>query len=289
MKLAVQSVLFGNGINRLSPGTPSWSDLLKDVSSVVLDQEIPNTLKYEVLVLNKPDGESGLKEELAKRMKLFDTNDTYKMLSNLKVDHFLTTNYDNTILKALGRKSFDSRYRPERLYSIRRRYKLDFPLDDYEVDYWPIHGNVDSPQSIMLGFDQYCGSLSRIERYIKGNFEIDGNTIPSMTSRLNHPDFEVNSWIDLFYMSDVHIIGFGMEYDEIDLWWILNARRRLMQKDSSLVKNRILYYPVTRVGADKKQLLDSFKVEIVEPASYHDSFMDRYKKQIKKIDLYITA
>lgn len=86
---------------------PSWDQLIEDISDVQLNENIPNPLKYEALLMKKPyrspdrllvtndsskliatnDGklltttgeltERTLKEGIAKRLKSFGTNDIY--------------------------------------------------------------------------------------------------------------------------------------------------------------------------------------------------------------------
>lgn len=35
-----------------------------------------------------------------------------------------------------------------------------------------------------------------------------------------------DSWIDSFILGDVYVLGFGFDFSEIDLWWILNRKMR---------------------------------------------------------------
>lgn len=288
-----QSILFGNGLNLLSEGIPSWDDLLKEIAKESLDSHIPNTLKYEAIILKQPyrdspvrlltkDGmlfltsdekvllasdeviEFKLKKDIAERVSEFEPNDIYSMVSELPVEHFMTTNYDNTLIKLRGDNAIKSMNRREQTYSIRRHYTL---IDGQQ--YWPIHGNVDSPRSIMLGFDHYCGALSKVENYVKGGYEMpEVGRIPSITKRLEEKIKVTYSWIDLFFCSDVHIIGQGLDYAEMDLWWILNRRRRIKQKDAKLINNRIVYYPDYSITKDKRQLLNGFDVEICDLFEY---------------------
>ena len=226
--------------------------------------------------------ESKLKKDIAQRVCVFEPNNAYEIMAKLPVDHYLTTNYDNTLIKAIGSGAIDTRYRPEKIYSIRRRYSLKGFSGNQS--YWPIHGNVDSPASIMLGFDQYCGALSKIESYVKGVYEMPNiGRLPSMTSRLEKGIEDLFSWIDLFFVSDIHIIGLGLEYEELDLWWVLNRRRRIKRKEDKFVKNRIIYYPVDQVTDDKRQLLNGFDVEICDLDNYSSAHMSRYKRQLDNI------
>lgn len=306
-----QSILYGNGLNLLNEGTPSWEELLKGIAKESLDNNIPYTLKYEAVILKQPyreapvrlltsdgkmlitsDGkvlfasgeviESKLKKDIAERVSVFEPNEIYKMMSELPVEHFMTTNYDNTLLKVMGDNPIKSQNKQEQIYSIRRYYTL---IGGQQ--YWPIHGNVESPRSIMLGFDHYCGALSKMESYVKGGYEMPeiGRMI-SITKRLEDGIRDTLSWIDLFFCSDVHIIGQGLDYAEMDLWWILNKRRRIKQKDAKLIKNRIVYYPDYSIAKDKRQLLNGFDVRICDLNDYPKN--DRYwiyREQLRNMKL----
>lgn len=305
----MQSILFGNGLNRLTKGNPSWEDLLDDIAKENLEKDIPNTLRYEAIIVKQPykeppvqfvtadglafiaaDGkrffasgevvEDKLKKDIADRVGEFEPNRVYDMISTLPVEHFMTTNYDNTLLKTLGDRVSLKMFRQERTYSIRRHYLLTSELG--EQTYWPIHGSMDSHTSIMLGFDHYCGALSRIERYVKGNYDLPGiGRVPSMTSKLKDGNEDYRfSWIDLFFVSDVHIIGLELAYEEMDLWWILNKRRRMKQKGEVKIDNRIVFYPVSDLSRDKRQLLTGFDVDICDLDNYKVSYETKYKMQL---------
>ncbi len=305
-----QSILFGNGLNRLNTDNPSWDDLIKDIAKDAIDHNIPNTLKYEAIILKEPyrevallavsDGslmvtsggssigvqgdvvEEKLKKDIAERLKSFESNLIYDKIANLPADHYITTNYDNTLFKAKGPSAIDMHYRQEKLYSIRRHYTFNVKYGRQQ--YWPMHGNVDSPKSIMLGFDHYCGALSKVESYVKGGYEMpEIGRLESMTNRLKKGIDEIYSWIDLFFISDVHIIGQQLAYEEMDLWWVLNKRRRIKQRDKNLIDNRIVLYPVSELTEDKKQLLKGFDVEIVEMDNYTDDFPTKYDIQLGKM------
>lgn len=307
-----QSILFGNGLNRLTDGNPSWDDLMKDIAKEDIDKNIPNTLRYEAVIVSEPyraeatkivtsdgksiltsDGhvlyasgevvEAKLKKDIAERISAFQPNFAYDTIAKLKVDHYMTTNYDNTLLKAIGEKSLDVRYRPEKIYSIRRCYALNGI--NGKQSYWPLHGNIDSPASIMLGYDHYCGALSKIESYVKGGYEMPNvGRIPSLTSRLEEGLRDIYSWIDLFFITDVHIIGLDLKYEELDLWWVLNRRQRIRRKDPKLVNNRIVYYPVDPVTEDKRQLFKGFDVEVCDLDYYSKDYPRSYNVQLLRME-----
>ena len=313
----IQSILYGNGINRLTKGMPSWDQLIEEISDVQLDNRIPNPLKYEALLMKKPyrepnqylitsdgkrlitsDGkklivngeqtEKVLKVRIAERLKTFSSNAIYKEISSFPFTHFITTNYDNTLFQSFDKEIRFTKNQSERVYSIRRNYVIDYPAGKRQY-YWPMHGNIDSPSSIMLGFDHYCGSLAKIEDYVKGVYDSQGIKYESMSMRLQKGITDVLSWIDLFFVSDVHIIGLNMGYEETDLWWVLNKRRRLKRWNSDMIGNRITYYPVEKLNDDVQQLLSSFDVDVItlDDAMMNGKFLPRYKAQMAAIQARI--
>lgn len=315
----LQSILYGNGINRLTKGMPSWDKLIEEISDVDLNENIPNPLKYEALLVKKPyrgpdrkivasdgygigtsDGRSVyvkgeltervLKERIANRLESFGSNKIYDAISNLPVSHFITTNYDNTLFISLGEGSLNKRFREEQVYSIRRNYVINTAKGEKQF-YWPIHGNIDSPASIMLGFDHYCGSLAKIEQYVKGGYDLHGTRLESMNKRLQQGINDVISWVDLFFISDIHIIGLNLGYEETDIWWVLNKRRRMKQATPNLITNRIFYYPVETMKDDIQQLLTSFDVDVV---ALNDKLISRkysyrYNAQIYTIKQLVNS
>lgn len=289
----LQTILYGNGLNLLSKGAPSWDELLKGISNgfdAVSQSDIPNTLKYEGLLMDSPyrspskvlmdvdnhilrsaNGsilktagqltEEELKNKIANQLQSFSSNSMYGFIASLPVSNYLTTNYDNTLLGSFSSYNTGSKFRAEKIYSIRRYYDIT-TYDGSSKRYWPIHGNVESPASIMLGYDHYCGSLAKIESYVKGSYELNKEKVDSIEKRLSYGISDYFSWIDLFFISDVHIIGFGLKYDEIDLWWLLNKRRRIMRANPDLIKNKVIYYQVDPISDGMSEIFTRFGVEV---------------------------
>jgi hypothetical protein len=72
---------------------------------------------------------------------------------------------------------------------------------------------------------------------------------------------EVQSWIDLFFITDIHIIGLTLDFVETDLWWLLTYRARQQKyKKDFPVTNRIYYYiPKHYVDESRKFKLNLLK------------------------------
>lgn len=43
-------------------------------------------------------------------------------------------------------------------------------------------------------------------------------------------------------MSDVYIVGLGLDYSEIDLWWLLDRRQRMVRGEGVMKQNKIVYF-----------------------------------------------
>ena len=287
------AVLYGNGLNLLNGGIP-WNVLLENISGSPLIKDIPNIMKYETIVLDseeyykdsflfaggklifangnplytKTSIEEDIKNKIRDKLKDSSSNFAYEQLVMLNIEHFITTNYDQTLynlLSAKGYKKSESN-NTESLYSIRRKFGLQ-NKEGVRKCIWPIHGTIQYPKSIMLGLDHYCGSVGKINDYIKGKYEYNKDNksfvLDGIIERLRGQKCEKPfSWIDLFFTHNIHILGFGLQYDEIDLWWILNKRQRYIKQynKENLINNKIYFYG--NVDDSLKELLIRFGVEV---------------------------
>ena len=113
------TIFFGNGVNLLSKEGKSWDDILNQISYRKVLSSIPNTLKYESIVLPQKaytDGYEGvefkingvpdiflvdtelfIKEKLANKLTQSRASDFYKKLASIKADNYITTNYEQFI------------------------------------------------------------------------------------------------------------------------------------------------------------------------------------------------
>ncbi len=285
------SVLFGNGINRVSNDSNSWRDLLdRLMGNHQFDiEDLPNTMVYEQIFMNKykqphisKSDELSIKVKIAETLAEQNTNQLFDSLASLNVEHYLTTNYDYTFQKSLSVKP--ELLSTEEIYSLRRKRRYEL-LDGKNKYLWNIHGEIDLPKTIMLGLDHYCGSLSKLDAYVKGRYKhiVDGKTVEvtPMIDKLKRKEFCNTSWIDLFFNTNVHILGLSLDYSETDIWWVLNKRARLQLNNKS-VENEIYFY-CDGITEEKRKLLNSFGVVVVEEPVLNDGYESMYQKQIQKI------
>jgi hypothetical protein len=170
------TLLFGNGINRISDNAVSWDNLLDQIKGVnrFPNGDLPNTMVYERIFMEKhisvnsqKADELDIKNTIATAMKSQGSNEIFERLESLDVEHYLTTNYDYAFEKAIGISP--EKLSTEDIYSLRRKRKYSSPKG---IKYlWNMHGEIDHPKTIMLGLDHYCGSVSKIDSYVKGTYK----------------------------------------------------------------------------------------------------------------------
>lgn len=279
------TLLFGNGFNQLTNSGPSWDYLLERLkgNNTFKHDKLTNTLIYERIFLERDklslENEIIIKEEVASMMEEIDGSTFYQKLIDLGFKNYITTNYDYAFKKTLNQNNINEN--TEKVYSIRRN------LDFESLKVWHIHGELDNPKSIQLGLDHYAGYISKIDSYIKGNYEYKnyGETkkVDSIIKKLQSSKYDDVSWIELFFNSNIHILGLGLDYSEIDLWWILNKRARLMMDNS--INNRIIFY-TNKIDEQKEGLLKSFKVEVEIIDDYNESAVNEKGEKVTDYKLF---
>lgn len=293
----MKTILFGNGLNYLSKNFISWKQLLDKIKGDDLFEngKLPNTMIYERSIIGNPisfdtltQKEEAIKKDIAKMLNGFPSNIYFEKLSRIDAQNFLTTNYDYAALEIY--KS-DSDYEivnksTEGIYSIRRHKDINF-RGKLKSKLWHIHGEIDTPPSIMLGLDHYCGSVAKMDNYIKGHydFQVDKKLVktPSIIEKLNDiSKFDQSSWIESIFNSNVYIVGLGLDFSEIDLWWVLNKRARfkLDNETKKLIKNNVKFFS-TSDDKDHSDTLKSLHIEIVSIKL--DSSPDKYEKAYDNI------
>lgn len=283
------SLLFGNGLNLLGNDTISWDQLLNRLQKKrpANNGKLPNTMIYEKIFLERCDfttskyenKEMEIKNEIAEELSKQDTNEYYRMIIDLNFDDYLTTNYDYAFRNSFS--EIHSNNSTEGIYSIRRNSSMN---NASNCRLWNIHGEIDHPKSIMLGLDHYCGSIGKIDSYIKGKYEYqaDGKIrkTKKMIDKIRKDCFDGVSWVELFFKNNIHILGLSLDYCETDLWWVLNKRARSMLDVK--IRNKIYFY-TCRIEEEKKRLLESLHVKVVENPIVGKKYFDCYLKAIKFI------
>lgn len=302
-------VLFlGNGINNVDQAAGyTWKDLLKDlidfaarqsgnraVRKIDLESDKPFHLLYEEIIgmacCGPQPTEIELKEFIAAKAERLPTNEIYTRIGALGVSDLITTNYEPLLIQAFGGEADLTNHGvvKESTYGIFRHRVAN------GTRLWYIHGYADRPRSIILGYEQYSGMLQRMRDYVVTGPAYEKFDKPPLTKRIQRGSgFQRASWIDLFLLEDVHILGFKLDYAEMDLWWLLTYRSRLMSRGnvartSSVFRprNNVYYYIPDEyvVGSKAKlELLAGIGVHVVKIKSkdklaYYRRALDRIQQ-----------
>lgn len=227
------SLLVGNGINRVTNQDAAWEQVLRalcvnELSRYELEhvKHKPFALLYEEIVFahSRPGKVADLesKRRVANLVSSFEPNEFHRRLMRAPVKHVLTTNYDYTLERATRSSPIRSNLMSESKYSAFRRRTVD------QMHVWHIHGESEAPNTITLGYDQYSGYLQKLRAYATS--ERDGKKGSPFKRGERHfdaLDAGPYSWLDVFFRDDVHIVGCGLDFTEIDLWWALTYKKKL--------------------------------------------------------------
>lgn len=282
------TILYGNGVNLLEGGGNSWNEILKQISEKKLLPPInSNSLKYEYIVLPQKENvdaklvssdgyylktsdglyltvqvntEDNMKRNLCLTLRDNPHSYYYDKLKELNADNYLTTNYEVFLPRAFGEK-IELKDSNSLLY----KHRL-YEEGDRKITFWNIHGDTEDSKKIILGFNDYCEYMVEINDYLH-----------------NKMDKSVVSWIHLLYNTTVHIIGFGLGEEEMDIWNILTYRMRIKRKKEDAYNNEIFFYAIQDDSYDpgKKELLKAMGVNVVDIE--FDWSDDAYKKAYDKI------
>ena len=152
-------------------------------------------------------------------------------------------------------------YIKESVYSLHRCHAF-IKKDGAKVKVkriWHIHGEAKNPASIMLGYNHYGSTLGRMANYYNGKDIY--KSLGILQNRLSSPlTSEPKSWIDLFYMKNIHIIGYGLDNAEIDIWWLLGKRARMNQNKQLPIINFYEMDLIDEQRVAKQKALDAFSV-----------------------------
>jgi len=275
------TLVLGNGFSRsVFKEMPSWECLFKGFESAIKNY----TILYEVSLLKgKKSTDYEVKRELIREIEeshslekidenVLDLEKFGEYLAQNNVYNIITTNYDKGLELILcdicGYEEIESKgLVKEEIYSIRTYKEYINRKSNHQLKLWKIHGDIDRIKSITFGFDQYCGSLAKLSEYIKGNYKSAKGPackVP-MKQKCKTQQFDNLSWAELFFYTNVYIVGLGLDFSEIDIWWLLNKHIRI-KKEVPEVQNNIYYiYNNQYDNKDKKkdifEALEAFQVE----------------------------
>lgn len=282
----MQKTLFlGNGINRLTNVEMSWNDILNDLaddvdSSRLLKYQdyVPFTLIYEGFSSrsseNSKRGITPLKKKVAKLLGKMVFNQFHKQVMNLGIDHIITTNYDYSLENSILPSFKPEYFRRESRYSVFRRVKIA------NTNVWHIHGEIEKPETITLGHEQYSGQLENLRKHLTSK-----KTSPFRRHHNNFEDSDLRySWGDIFLRDEIHIVGFSLDYSEIDIWWLLTFKAQYESRYKIRCGQTVFHYwsskPKDEKDMGKIELLKSLRVEVNDKfeVDYENMYAEFFKR-----------
>lgn len=283
-------LFLGNGLNRLSSAI-SWDDLMASVCRKVKVSTVRNgkpyqlffeELAFDINTENPIEGNIKVLKEImgTEALKLVPHSVLQKIVTSGHYQHFMTTNYDYCIEKAID-TAFDpgkSKHLKHPKYSLYRYNKVG------NNKIWHLHGECNNgykgkldnfPEaSILIGFEHYADYLEKIHHLVKSN---TGKGLAELM------DSAQENWVHLFFTRDIDILGFGLDFTETHLWFLLNFRARLKRKGAILPNTIRWIIPefTSVVQKDKIEILKSLGIETLLIPAKDKDYTEFYSNFIK--------
>lgn len=304
------TLLVGNGLNLVSSDV-SWTELIRSLCPPSLELEsrgndsVPLPIQFEVIAARGgyESWASGKDQYLELKKKVRDylaryeqaPNSLHERVGKLPIDCLVTTNYDYAIESSLPAAS--ESYKRE--LKAGTKYLFESTSCRNGVDFYHAHGVQDVPSTICIGYEHYLGYVQKMRSHFLNKADEDH---PSSTEVIDNlvkgKASDSITWPDLFFCSDVYIVGLGLGFSEIDLWWLLTLRAAYFSEAEDIVKasaNRIVYYDVFKCDAGdelarereakhsaKAIALDGLHVEYAPIAVR--SYSDGYHKVLNEVE-----
>lgn len=266
-------VLFlGNGLNRAYGGL-DWTEAIEKIqtnnninTASTYYQKVPATLMAIVATENRIEDVLSTKKAEDIKFGVKDMTSMYTPLQSLIHSGFkyiLTTNYSYEIERAIDKKfSRKGKYRslkirvfnkstqgdPEKRFLLHTYNELTDSFGSYKI--WHIHGEGRKRKTVALGHHFYGKLLGEYKDEVdlikKASTDGSGGKIRK----------EYESWIDLFLNGDVYMVGFGLDFAEYDIWWLL------IQK-AALGKGKVFFYNPREDNEAKFSLIEVLNGEAI--------------------------
>jgi hypothetical protein len=276
----VPKILFlGNGINR-SFNFGSWDDLINSISSIELSDNEKKCLEYvpyplRPIILTNDNLDIQLKSISESLINLRSTKEEEVILQNfasLPVDSILTSNYTYELEKAIIPNFKCIQGRRCKWRNVEKENLGKFNTSQFYTYYcgkngapaiWHIHGDASRPNTMVLGHYYYGKLLAKMQQEVS-------SFIPRYKYSLSqHKNLNIYSWIELFLVSDVYIVGFGMSLSELDIWWLVNCKKR------HFPNSKIVLYK-NDIKTEECLLANSLGVYVINNG-YNGNYVDYYK------------
>ncbi len=266
-------LLLGNSINQ-AYDCCSWDDLLRILSGKEISQksQLPMSLRPILLTGNDIHARMTKFSETQEAFGKISCNEMRYMLRSLLqkgFDEILTTNYSYELEIAATEKETITKYQLNKMikradgkgsptegkYFIHSYNEVKFSGTPNRI--WHIHGAAKNPSSMVIGHYYYGNLLSKYKSYF------DEEVKNRYVKEQENDEVKIISWLDAFILGDVHVLGFGFDFSEFDLWWLLDRKKREKAEHGKLY----YYVPSWEANSlkfqEKAELLKCYDAEVV--------------------------
>lgn len=280
-----QVLLLGNGLN-IAYGGLDWSELLVGIHYNLrirpdYIKELPFPLQAVILTEDHVDKAIVGNCELFRGVKDVELiREPIEKLLSIPFDHILTTNYSYEIERvADGRVGYDGENcsklmrhteavnRADQKYLLHTYNEIKWNGLTHKI--WHIHGEARKPQSVILGHYYYGEMLAKYQHELASR----GNK--QAFRQANNEEPIQKSWLDAFIMGDVYVMGFGYNYSDFDLWWLLNRKKR-----ENASHGKLCFYTHMQNNEAKAELMRTYDADVkslgyfTRPSDYKGFYND---------------
>lgn len=297
-----QVLLLGNGLNRAAK-SDDWKKLIQEIAlskKVIFDgndgalKDLPYPLlavlatddQVDRAICTKPIAFSGIGED-----ELDQVAQLYRELLLAGFDEILTTNYSYEIervadsrITQLGKECAHLMCHTNGVSRAESRYLLHtynkVVCNGVQNRVWHIHGEIRKPSSVVLGHYFYANLLSKWQQF----FQRRGNSYEQQYKEGLPPLND--SWLDAFILGDVYVLGFGYDFSEFDLWWLLNRKKR-----EKAPHGKLHFYAPPCGNEAKFMMLETYDAQI-ESLGFrlpHTDYKSFYEEAIRHIVSHIRT
>lgn len=224
-----KTLLIGNGLNRTLENGFSWADMLKDLGSDGANSEnVPFPIQFEqiaaqrgcIIGKRRSDPYKEIRTEISERIAslVMYAGEAHQAFRNIGMNHVITTNYDGVF-----ESMFDARKTKENPGSSRNILGAIFETST--IDFYHAHGFGSWKNTLCLGHEHHASLIGKIRNEFFTNN--DDESQENITALVTGKRESKHIWSELFFTSDIAIVGLGLDYSEIDLWWLLSMRAAL--------------------------------------------------------------
>lgn len=280
------NVLFlGNGISRCFEND-SWKNLIKKCikrsnSDIKYSQVKKLPYNMQIIAATNDTVDKKMKDFTKSIVKEISTQEKeiFQRALSINVDCIITTNYTLELEQACGMTCNKSAFNSiQKITKELSKSEKQFRMCQYSFidnkSIFHIHGDAFHYDSMIMGqyyYSKMIGKISKnLEWHIKRYKAFIKDKIP----------FSPHGCIDSFLYGDVYMLGFGMDFSESDIWYLVCAKKRHFP-------NTKIYYYMPKEETEKNKelivMLKAYNVEVISEYSNKNGFPDYYNLAIADI------